>query len=367
MLVADRIPPHLILVKLAAAAVVLTFFGVSDVLGATVPKASPRGACDALADARCCKWLNIAEDLQANLFEHSCDEDALEAIRLAFHDGIGRSRAMEWNQTFWGGADGSILKFSDIELAYPENHAVDDIVHALKPFAEAHAVGYGDLVQFAAAVGTSNCPGAPRLRFLAGRRDALTAAPASLVPSPAAPASDILLRMHDAGFTSDDLVALLAAHSVGRQRTLDPTAGGLPLDSTPEAFDTQFYLDVLLAGTRFPGNGSHYGEARSPLETQFRLISDAEVARHPLTACAWQSFINRQDKMMDAFRDAMLKLSVNGQDLARLVDCSEVIPPAPLQYWTKPIAYPPGTGPADVDRTCFDAPFPSLSASSRNS
>lgn len=52
--------------------------------------------------------------------------------------------------------------------------------------------------------------------------------------------------MEDAGFTVDDTVALLAAHSVGRQETIDLTVPGLPLDSTPGRFDSQFYLEVSI-------------------------------------------------------------------------------------------------------------------------
>ncbi|TFY80438.1 hypothetical protein EWM64_g3577 [Hericium alpestre] len=118
--------------------------------------------------------------------------------------------------------------------------------------------------------------------------------------------------MDDAGFTADETVALLAAHSI-------------------EAFDTQIYLDVLLEGIGYPGhNGSHYGEAESPLESQFRVASDAAIAHDPRTACTWQSLIDNQERMTHAFREAMHKLALNGQHAAALVDCSEVIPESAL-------------------------------------
>ena len=66
-----------------------------------------------------------------------------------------------------------------------------------------------------------------------------------MVPSPAAAVEDILARMRDAGFTADDTVVLLAAHSVATQRTIDYSVVGMPLDSTPERFDNQFYLEVI--------------------------------------------------------------------------------------------------------------------------
>jgi manganese peroxidase len=50
--------------------------------------------------------------------------------------------------------------------------------------------------------------------------------------------------MADAGFSANDTVALLAAHSLGFQYNIDPSIPGTPLDSTPYTFDNQFYLEV---------------------------------------------------------------------------------------------------------------------------
>ena len=48
---------------------------------------------------------------------------------------------------------------------------------------------------------------------------------------------------------------------------------------------------TLLKGVSFP-NGSHTGEAESPLEGEFRLLSDQVIARDARTACEWQSFVS---------------------------------------------------------------------------
>jgi cytochrome c peroxidase len=53
--------------------------------------------------------------------------------------------------------------------------------------------------------------------------------------------------MADAGFTADDTIALLAAHSVGRQTQVDFTVSEIPMDSTPGRFDSQFYLEVCIS------------------------------------------------------------------------------------------------------------------------
>lgn len=68
-------------------------------------------------------------------------------------------------------------------------------------------------IQFAAAIGVSNCPGAPRLNVFVGRTDATQAAPDLTVPEPFHTVNSILARFNDAGeFTPAQVVALLAAY-----------------------------------------------------------------------------------------------------------------------------------------------------------
>jgi manganese peroxidase len=66
-------------------------------------------------------------------------------------------------------------------------------------------------IQLAGAVGISNCPGAPQLQFLFGRPNATAPAPDNTVPVPFDSADTILARFNDAGFSSDEVVALLAS------------------------------------------------------------------------------------------------------------------------------------------------------------
>ncbi|CCM03511.1 uncharacterized protein FIBRA_05645 [Fibroporia radiculosa] len=207
----------------------------------------------------------ILDDMQANVFDGGrCGDQAREAIRLTFHDGIGQSVSLRASGHFGGGGagecdrqnatskvkpsskDGSIIQFASVELADPANEGLDDIVYALKIFADSHDISYGDMVQFAGAVALSNCPGSPRLEFFAGRPKAIAPAPPRLIPSPSDSVEHILARMEDAGLSPEDTVALLAAHSVAVQKTVDPSVSGMPLDSTPEAFDTQFYLEITV-------------------------------------------------------------------------------------------------------------------------
>lgn len=64
----------------------------------------------------------------------------------------------------------------------------------------------------------------------------------------------------------------------------------------------------------------------SPLLGEIRLQSDAELARDSRTACTWQSFVENQDAMRNAFAAAMVKMSILGHNKEDLIDCSEVIP-----------------------------------------
>ncbi|KZT12083.1 class II peroxidase [Laetiporus sulphureus 93-53] len=306
----------------------------------------------------CKRWFEILDDLQYNVFGGGkCGDPARKALRLTFHDGIGRSAALKASGRFpGGGADGSIIKFADVELEDPANTGLEDIVYVLRSLADDHGVSYGDIIQFAGAVALSNCPGSPRLAFYAGRAEAIAPSPPKLAPFPTDSAETILSRMADAGFTAEDTVALMAAHSVAVQKIIDPSAVGAPLDSTPEAFDSQFYLETLLRGTSYPGKGRSAAEAKSPVKHVFRLASDAALARHKSTACYWEAFVGDQERMRGSFRKAMEKLANQGH--SNLADCSSVIPaPKP---WNRPPKLPRGKNVSDIEQTCTAVQFPPL-------
>ncbi|KIJ54718.1 class II peroxidase [Sphaerobolus stellatus SS14] len=255
-------------------------------------------------NAACCPLLAIRGDLQANLFDNQCGEDAHEALRLAFPQ-------------------------------LPPNNGISDIVESLTPFVADHpGITAGDLIQFSAAVGITNCPGAPRLQVLIGHPNATALTPQGLIPEPTDSVTTILARFTAAGnITASELVALLASHSTGRSDHVDATISSVPFDSTPFIFDTQFYLEVLLKGTRFPGTANNAGELSSPLPlgSGLNVVSPYTTpldcdADPSVSVCTWQGFVNNQKSMASAFAAAMAKLSVLGQNTATFIDCSEVVP-----------------------------------------
>ncbi|KAH9961364.1 heme peroxidase [Russula dissimulans] len=314
------------------------------------------------ANAACCPLFTIRDDIQRNLFDGGqCGEEAHSALRIAFHDAIGFSTS---DKSAGGGADGSIYTYADVETNYPANAGIDDIVQSQRPFIEKYSanISAGDFIQFAAAVGVSNCPGAPRLEFKLGRREALCAAREDTVPEPFHSVRDILARFADAGFDAAAVVALLASHSIAAADQVDPSVPGSPFDSTPDVFDNQFYIETLLEGKGYPGNGPNKGETSAPetLRGEMRLQSDYLLARDPQTACYWQGYVEREDNMRNDFRTQMAKLACLGQDCGNMVDCSDVVP-EPKPRIGKP-HLPAGSSPDQIEKACFKSAFPALTA-----
>jgi cytochrome c peroxidase len=138
------------------------------------------------AHAACCAWIPILDDIQENLFDGAeCGEEVHESLRLTFHDAIAFSPRINRQGKFGGGgADGSIITFDSVETVFHANGGIDDIVDVQKPFVAKWNVTPGDFIQFAGAVGVSNCPGAPRLDFFAGRPNPVAPSPDLLIPEP---------------------------------------------------------------------------------------------------------------------------------------------------------------------------------------
>ncbi|KAF8803272.1 manganese peroxidase 1 [Phlegmacium glaucopus] len=306
------------------------------------------------ADATCASLVPIVQLIQNNLFDGGeCGEEAHSALRLAFHDAIGFSV-----HGMGDGADGSILIFNATETAFHANNGIDDITARQFPVFQQSGLSAGDFVHLAAAVGISNCPGAPSLKFFFGRPPPLAPAPDLTVPEPTDSVTAIIARFADAGFSVPEIVALLASHTIAAADKVDPTIPGTPFDSTVGVFDTQVFLEVLLTGSSFPGNGSQPGEVLAPLHGEMRLQSDFLIARDPRTACLWQLGINDQKLVTTAFKIVMAKMQVLGQNVNHLTDCSSIVPTS--KPFVGPIKYPASFSQADVDISCHALPFPSI-------
>nr|UDP83134.1 manganese peroxidase 1 [Cyathus bulleri] len=195
-----------------------------------------------------------------------------------------------------------------------------------------------------------------------GRPLASGPASSSGVPSASDDVTTILTRFADVGFSPQEVVSLLAAHSIAANYLTDKPIAGAPLDSTPAIFDTQVFIEVLLRGTLFPGNGSNIGEVLSPMKGEVRLQSDFIIARDSRTACMWQSLVNNQLLMQKSFQGAFARMSLIGQNSQNFRDCSNVIPvPPPIPAAAGP-HFPAGFSKGDLEQACGTTPFPPLSS-----
>ncbi|CDO72539.1 Class II peroxidase [Trametes cinnabarina] len=345
----------------------LTIFTLVATLQGAFAALTRRVSCpdgvNTATNAACCQLFAVRDDLQQNLFQGGqCTAEAHESLRLTFHDAIAISPALEAQGIFGGGgADGSIAIFSDIETGFHPNIGLDEIVELQKPFIARHNLSVADFIQFAGAIGASNCAGAPQLAAFVGRVDATKPAPDGLVPEPFHTPDQIFARLADASQGEFDeilTVWLLVAHTVAAANDVDPTVPGSPFDSTPEIWDTQFFIETLLNGTTFPGTANNQGEVAAPLKGLLRLQSDFAIARDNRSACEWQSFVNNQEKAQAMFQFVFHDMSILGQDINSLVDCTEVVPvPAPVQGVAH---FPAGLTIDDVNIACAETPFPTL-------
>ena len=121
-----------------------------------------------------------------------------------------------------------------------------------------------------------------------------------------------------------------------------------------------------MEGVGWPGTANNFGEVESPLPLgsgndtgEMRLQSDFALARDNRTACFWQGFVDQQDFMASSFQAAMSKLAILGHNRSDLIDCSDVVP-ATNGTVTKPASFPATTSADDLQLTCTNETFPSL-------
>ena len=113
------------------------------------------------------------------------------------------------------------MAFTEIETGFAASVGLDEIANEQRPFALKHNVSFGDFIEFAGAVGVSNCGGGPRLKFLAGRSNHSVAAPDGLIPLPSDTTDHILQLMGAAGISAAETVDLLAALLTGDWAVVD--------------------------------------------------------------------------------------------------------------------------------------------------
>jgi L-ascorbate peroxidase len=183
---------------------------------------------------------------------NSCNGDARQFIRAAFHDAGTFDRISET-----GGADGSL----QFELDRRENLGLDKIVEFAKRLALEKGASLADVLAYGAILSVRVC-GGPAVPFRHGRIDATQANPTGRLAGPSSTAQQLRAVFVDRmGFTIPEFVALNGGgHTVARLR-LNNNPGDLtvkpgPFDSTSNKFDNVFFRELLLnpADSRSPSD-----------------------------------------------------------------------------------------------------------------
>lgn len=151
------------------------------------------------------------------------------------------------------------------------------------------------------------CPGGPTVPVKVGRKDSSTANPTGVLPTPNQSAAELMRLFASKGFSAIDLVALIGAHTAGRQRTTDPSRAGQTFDTTPGEWDNKFFKETR--------NGQAPFVLKSDKALADNLISGVPFKAFELSKAAWSA----------AFVPAMAKMSMMGVS-GKLVDCTSALP-----------------------------------------
>ncbi|KAF7351668.1 Peroxidase [Mycena sanguinolenta] len=259
----------------------------------------------------CVPWYGIRDAIMGSIFQGRCGDNARAAIRLAFHDAGTFSLALQANALPNGAADGSLLVDPN-EVLRSENNGLQNIVSLLKPLPTQFGVSPGDLLHLAGVLAVLACPGGPVIPAYVGRNAPKNIAPTGLLPDPEQSVSVLLARFADMGFESREVMALIGAHTAGKQRFVDPAVANTSFDTTVQIWDTRFYTETANTTVDLPGT--------------FKLDSDVNFATNPTTTQDFHGFIGNQDNWMSEYAAAHEKMSLLGFQANDLTDCSELLP-----------------------------------------
>ncbi|KAJ6526674.1 heme peroxidase [Mycena capillaripes] len=251
--------------------------------------------------------------IMGGIYHGRCNNLARASVRLAFHD----AGTYQLADGLSGGADGSMLTDS-LEVQRAENNGLQNITAALLPLPAQFGLSPGDILHLAGVLGVMACPGGPAIKTYVGRKHPPVnySAPDGRLINPNSPVKKLTAGFAAMGFSIRELMALIGAHSTGRQRFQDAVTSGNPLDSTVDIWEVRFC--ALRDSER---NGS---------PGTFRLASDVNFAHNATTQKDYSRFVGNQDNWQvspgQEYAAAHEKMSLLGFDKNTLTDCSEVLP-----------------------------------------
>jgi len=212
-------------------------------------------------------------------------------------------------QSNTGGSNGATIRFRP-ENTYDANrgiHIARDRLETVK--SRFPGLTYADLYTLAGVVAVE-AMGGPKIKWTPGRVDAKPTdyiPPDGRLPDAASGADHVRTLMHAKGFTDQEIVALMGAHSVGRCH-LERSGYHGPWTRAPTTFSNQFYKD-LLDDTWIPErNAKGKVQFHDPRGELMRLPSDMCMRTDPHFRKWGEVYANDKERFFRDFAAAYRKL-----------------------------------------------------------
>ncbi|KAK2392135.1 ascorbate peroxidase [Trifolium repens] len=227
------------------------------------------------------EYLVIKQELRKVLSKRK----AAGVLRLVFHD----AGTFEIDDNT-GGMNGSIV----YELERPENAGLEKSVKVLQKaktqIDAIRPVSWADLISVAGAEAVELC-GGPTIQVLLGRQDSPVPDPEGKLPEETLDASGLKRNFQKKGFSTQELVALSGAHTLGSKGFGSPTT-----------FDNSYYKVLL----EKPWTPSGSMSTMIGLPSDHALVEDDECLR-------WiEKYADNESIFFEDFKNAYVKLVNSG-------------------------------------------------------
>ncbi|KAL4282779.1 hypothetical protein GQ457_16G000730 [Hibiscus cannabinus] len=247
------------------------------------------------------EYLRIKEEISKVLTKAK----AAGVLRLVFHD----AGTFEMNENL-GGMNGSIV----YELERPENAGLKKSVKVLekakKEIDAIRSVSWADMIAVGGAEAVSVC-GGPKIPVILGRLDSGEPDPEGKLPEETLDAAGLKQCFQRKGFSTQELVALSGAHTIGGKGF-----------GSPFAFDNS-YFKILLEK---PWNSSAGMSTMIGLPSDHAIVEDDECLR-------WVTkYADDQNMFFEDFKNAYVKLVNSGARWKSIPCCLFFILHCSLHY-----------------------------------
>ena len=132
-----------------------------------------------------------------------------------------------------------------------------------------------------------------------GRKAPKNIAPEGLLPNPNSPVRVLTDRFADMGFSIREMMALMGAHSTGKQRFVNTASANASFDATVDIWDVRFCECLRICGWSSPTNLWRVVDSETQSSNvahgTFKLNSDVDFSHNSSTMPDWNRFVGNQD------------------------------------------------------------------------